>query len=97
MSADSSITSANQLTLDVLNPATDLASSLAPLSVGLSGLELRLQPTCAQGGNFSTFLVTGSGGVPSAPSNWLFPDFLPATPSPAPPTADQERAAAHQR
>jgi hypothetical protein len=63
------------------NPAnTDVTNALARLPSGLTAIEQRLQPLCGAGGGFSSFLLTGNGGLSFDPATW---DLAPAYPSDA--------------
>jgi filamentous hemagglutinin family protein len=56
------------------NPAnTDIARAITRLPESLLSVEARLQPQCAQIGNFSSFLVTGKGGLSLNPEFWQQP------------------------
>lgn len=71
--SDSTITSANALVIDVLNPANDLAGSLARLPVLLESADLTLQPQCSQLSgalSLNSFLIRGRGSVTDAPGTW---------------------------
>jgi len=73
-SADSQI-----LTLDQsVPPPTDIAASLITLPSSSLASGTRLQDLCGMmsGGNTSSFIVTGQGGMPLNPGGWL-PSFAP--------------------
>jgi hypothetical protein len=56
------------------NPATtDVTNALARLPVDLFQPEYQLQPQCGVGGAFSSFLLTGNGGLPFDPATWQPP------------------------
>jgi hypothetical protein len=61
-------------------PETQIAGSLAPLATALDN-SYGLIPLCRSGTDVSSFIVTGSGGMPVEPGSW-FPDL---TLSPSPP------------
>jgi hypothetical protein len=53
------------------NPAnTDVTTALARLPAELFSLDYRLQPQCGASGAFSSFLLTGRGGLSFDPATW---------------------------
>ncbi len=77
LSSSSAVTASSEAsvqgTVEIQSPDAQLANALTPLSASFVGIETRLQERCAMrlGGDFSTFLVVGRGGVPPAPEDLL--------------------------
>ncbi len=77
LSSSSAVTASSQAsvqgTVEIQSPDAQLANALTPLSASFVGIETRLQERCAMrlGGDFSTFLVVGRGGIPPAPEDLL--------------------------
>ncbi|MGA2229808.1 MAG: filamentous hemagglutinin N-terminal domain-containing protein [Tepidisphaeraceae bacterium] len=63
-------------TVSVSPPDTEIAGSITPLRGEIIGDAIGLEPTCEHeaASGFSSFTVTGIGGLPPAPSGWL-PSF----------------------
>lgn len=80
LQADSTITAAGEIRIDVLNADTDVTAGLLDLNVGFLDESARLKDACGKmtGEGVSSFIVEGRGGVPLAPGMPL------ATPSPEP-------------
>ena len=59
------------------NPANNNATNgLAHLSSTLHNENLDLQPRCGEGTDFSSFLISGNGGIAPEPDFWLsFPEL----------------------
>jgi filamentous hemagglutinin family protein len=56
------------------NPAsTDVTNGLTRLPASLLADEARLRPRCAEGDAFSSFLLTGKGGLSFDPETWQLP------------------------
>lgn len=77
LSSSSAVTASSEAsvqgTVEIQSPDAQLANALTPLSASFVGIETRLQERCAMrlGGDFSTFLVVGRGGMTPAPEDLL--------------------------
>lgn len=75
-STDSSITASSEFgvngQISVLGPSVDLTGSLTTLSGSLLGAEARLPEHCGikLGGDLSSFLILGRGGLPARSDGW---------------------------